>query len=85
MLEAGYLVVLNLAGYIAMGVDKGRAKRNAYRLSEQLLIGIAMVGGSLGVYWGMKQFHHKTKKPKFAVGVPVIVLMQILLVWYFYH
>lgn len=84
MIEWGYIIVMNVAGYWMMRIDKQRAKRNAYRISEQMLLGIAMVGGSLGSYLGMKHFHHKTKKVKFALGVPCIMLVQVILIWYFY-
>ncbi len=76
----GYLVVVNLIAFVMYGVDKRRAVRGMWRIPERVLIGIAILGGSLGAYAGMKHFHHKTQKAKFAVGVPLIIVLQIALV-----
>ncbi len=75
----GYLVAINLVGFIAMAVDKSKAKRRARRISEKSLLTLAILGASPGVWIGMYVFHHKTKKRKFAFGVPGILIIQILL------
>lgn len=75
----GYLVAINLVGFIAMAVDKSKAKRRARRISEKSLLTLAILGASPGVWIGMYVFHHKTKKRKFALGVPGILIIQILL------
>lgn len=82
----GYVfIAMNVIGYGAMGIDKGLAQRQMYRISERALIGIAALFGSVGVYLGMRTFHHKTKKPKFYVGVPVIMVIQVAALWWFFQ
>ena len=77
-----YLVGINLAGFIIMGVDKKRAIRGAWRISEASLFLTALLGGSLGCILGMQHFRHKTKHWYFRIGLPLILLAQIALaVW----
>lgn len=71
-----YLIFVNLLAFICFGVDKQKAKSHQWRISEKTLLGIAVCGGSLGAICGMRIFHHKTKHAKFAVGLPVILLIQ---------
>lgn len=78
-----YLILVNFIAFCLYGYDKRKAKRNAWRIPEKTLIGIAVIGGSVGALLGMKVFHHKTKKRKFSFGIPVIILVQILLYCYF--
>ncbi len=63
-----------------MGIDKRRAKRNAFRVPEATLFSVAIVGGSIGSILGMLVFRHKTKHWYFTVGLPLILLVQILLI-----
>lgn len=77
-----YICLLNLFSFVLMGVDKYKAKRNHWRISEQTLMLCALFGGSFGVLFGMTIFHHKTKKKKFVVGVPIILLLQCILLFY---
>ena len=72
----GYLAILNLASFAIMAVDKGKAKHGAWRIPEKTLLVLAAAGGSPGVWLGMYVFHHKTKKRKFTLGVPVILCLQ---------
>mgnify|MGYP004697826467 FL=1 len=74
-----YLIGINLAGFIIMGVDKKRAIRGAWRISEASLFLTAIFGGSLGCILGMQHFRHKTKHWYFKYGMPVILVVQILL------
>lgn len=76
-----YLVGINLAGFIIMGVDKKRAIRGAWRISEASLFLTALVGGSLGCTLGMHYFHHKTKHWYFRYGMPAIFLVQAFLLY----
>lgn len=62
-----------------MLTDKCKAKKNLWRISEKVLIGAAILGGSLGVFMGMRICRHKTLHPKFSIGVPVILVLQIFL------
>ena len=73
-----YLELINLTAFALYGVDKLRAKRGRWRIPEAVLILTAIAGGSIGALAGMFLFHHKTRKSKFRVGVPVILGMQIL-------
>lgn len=74
-----YLILLNLLGFILMGVDKRRAIRHAWRIPEAHLFGYAILGGSLGSILGMYTFRHKTKHWYFVFGMPAILLIQIIL------
>ena len=76
-----YLLAVNILAFVLYGIDKEKARRNAWRIPEKTLILSAVIGGSAGAFLGMQFFHHKTRKPKFAVGVPVILLVQIALLW----
>ena len=74
-----YLIGINLAGFIIMGVDKKRAIRGAWRISEASLFFTAILGGSLGCILGMQHFRHKTKHWYFKYGMPAILMVQVLL------
>ena len=74
-----YLLIINAAGFLLMLVDKFKAKRNLWRIPEATLMGVAAMGGSVGALLGMYTFRHKTRHPKFTVGVPVILSLQIAL------
>lgn len=75
-----YLAAVNLAAFLTYGWDKMKAKRNEWRVPEKTLLALAVVGGSVGALAGMQFFHHKTRKWKFKVGVPLILLIQIALI-----
>lgn len=75
-----YLIIINGIGYILIGLDKGKAKRNKWRIKESTLLKAAAAGGSLGVWIGMSNYHHKTRDPKFSKGVPAIFILQILVI-----
>lgn len=72
-----YLLIINAAGFLLMLVDKFKAKKNLWRIPEATLMGVAAIGGSIGSLAGMYTFRHKTKHPKFTVGIPVILVLQI--------
>ena len=74
-----YLIGINLAGFIIMGVDKKRAIRGAWRISEASVFFTALLGGSLGCILGMQHFRHKTKHWYFKYGMPAILVAQVLL------
>ena len=75
-----YLLLINAIGFLLMLVDKYKAKRNLWRIPEATLMGVAAIGGSIGAIAGMNLFRHKTKHPKFSIGLPVILALQIILV-----
>lgn len=74
-----YLLIINLIGFVIFYVDKRKAIKHKRRVRERTLFIIAIIGGSLGTYFGMYNFRHKTKKLKFVVGIPLIIGIQILL------
>ena len=77
-----YLAVANILTIIVFGVDKMNAKSNRQRVRIVTLLGLAFIGGSVGALIGMYGFHHKTKKAYFTVGVPLILLMQVVVLFY---
>ena len=77
-----YLLAVNTVTFIVYGIDKYKAKHAKWRISEATLLLLAVVGGSIGAWCGMKVWHHKTMHKKFTYGVPVILLLQVALaVW----
>ena len=74
-----YLILINLVGILSMYLDKYFAKNNMYRISEKNLFLIAITGGSIGSIIGMYKFRHKTKHKQFTIGLPSILIFQILL------
>lgn len=75
---AGYLVFMNLMAFIAMGVDKSKAKRGAWRIPEKTLFLLSLLGGSIGSLAGMYTFRHKTRHMKFVIGIPVVLVLHIV-------
>lgn len=73
-----YLILINGAGFAAMGMDKNRAKKGAWRIPEKRLFLLALLGGSLGCTAGMWAFRHKTRHWYFKYGMPAILLLQLL-------
>lgn len=74
-----YLIIMNLVGFFIMGIDKSKAQRGQWRIPERTLFGIAMAGGSLGMRFGMYTYHHKTRHASFVIGIPVILIIQLIL------
>ena len=85
-LLALYLLLINLTGFLLMGLDKRRARRGEWRIPEKNLFLTALLGGSIGSILGMHTFHHKTKHWYFRYGLPTILLAQLLLLlWLRFH
>ncbi|CUP50580.1 DUF1294 domain-containing protein [Clostridium baratii] len=78
-----YLFLINIFGLLLMFIDKQKAKRHKWRISENTLILISILGGSIGSIIGMQLFRHKTKHVKFKLGLPVILIIQIILLYIF--
>lgn len=78
----GYILGINLIGFLAMYIDKRKAQKNEWRIKEGTLITIALLGGGIGGIIGMYKFRHKTKKLKFTVGLPTIIITQVVLIIY---
>ena len=77
-----YLVAINIIGFLAMFIDKHKAKRGLWRISEKSLFIITLLGGGIGTIAGMYLFRHKTKKLYFTIGFPVIFITEIALIIY---
>ena len=78
----GYLLAVNIATFFLYGIDKYKAKKGQWRISEVALLTMAAIGGSIGAWIGMRIWHHKTMHKKFKYGIPVIIIMQVALAVY---
>jgi len=72
-----YLIFINIVTFLIYGVDKWKARKSRWRIPEDALLWLAIVGGSVGALLGMYVFRHKTKHKKFQIGVPLILLVQV--------
>lgn len=79
---AYYLLGINAVAFIVYGIDKYKAKKAKWRIPEATLLLLAVLGGSIGAWMGMKVWHHKTMHKKFKYGIPAILLIQIALMTY---
>lgn len=77
-----YLIIINIVSLLLMFVDKIKAKKRKSRIPEKTFFTLALLGGSIGVYLGMYFFNHKTRHSSFTLGIPVIIIIQILLLGY---
>lgn len=81
-----YLLIINAAGFLLMRIDKGKARKNRWRIPEATLITVAALGGSAGSLLGMYLFRHKTRHLKFTLGIPLILAVQVVIaVWIFVY
>ena len=77
-----YIVGVNILTFFVYGIDKWRAKKGSWRISEATLLLLAVIGGSIGAWLGTKVWHHKTMHKKFKYGIPAILIIQIILIGY---
>ena len=77
-----YLFAINIVSFFLYGIDKYKAKKGQWRIPEATLLMIAVIGGSIGAWVGMRLWHHKTMHKKFKYGIPIIIILQISLVVY---
>jgi uncharacterized membrane protein YsdA (DUF1294 family) len=80
-----YLVIINVVTFFMYGVDKYKAKRAKWRIPEATLLGLAIIGGSVGAWLGMKVWHHKTMHKKFKYGIPAMIIIQLLVIGYYFN
>ena len=78
----GYLLAINIATFFLYGIDKYKAKKGRWRISEATLLLMAVIGGSIGAWAGMRLWHHKTMHKKFKYGIPIIIIIQVALAVY---
>lgn len=77
-----YLLAVNITSFILYGIDKYKAKNGRWRISEATLLLMAVIGGSIGAWAGMRLWHHKTMHKKFKYGIPIIIILQVALAVY---
>ncbi|MCR5157557.1 MAG: DUF1294 domain-containing protein [Prevotella sp.] len=80
-----YLAVINVVTFFMYGIDKWKAKKSKWRIRETSLLGLAVLGGSVGAWLGMKVWHHKTQHKKFRYGVPAIIIIQLAIIVYYLY
>ena len=79
-----YLAVITVVTFLVYGIDKWKAQHKRWRIPENVLLGLAAIGGSVGAWLGMQVWHHKTQHKKFKYGVPALFVAQVaLVVWWF--
>lgn len=79
-----YLILINIIAFALMGIDKRRAVQHKWRISEANLFLSALLGGSIGAIAGMQMFRHKTKHWYFVVGMPLILICQVVICWWIF-
>lgn len=72
-----YIVIINILTFIVYGIDKLKAKKGKLRIPESTLLLLAIIGGSIGAWFGMRLLHHKTMHKKFKFGIPLIIILQL--------
>ena len=77
------IVIINIVTFIIYGIDKYKAKKGKWRIPENSLIGLAIIGGSIGAYLGMRVWHHKTMHLRFKYGIPLIIVIQLIIAYMF--
>jgi uncharacterized membrane protein YsdA (DUF1294 family) len=77
-----FLLVINLFGFLIVGLDKFKAKRGRWRTPEKHFFIVSLIGGAFGVYLGMRLFRHKTKHKKFIYGIPVLIVLNMVGIYY---
>ena len=78
----GCLLAVNITSFLLYGIDKYKAKKGRWRISEATLLLMAVIGGSIGAWVGMRIWHHKTMHKKFKYGIPIIIILQVALAVY---
>lgn len=78
-----YFIIINIIGFLAMYIDKQKAKKGKWRIPEKTLFIITALCGGIGTIAGMYTFRHKTQKVAFVVGFPVITILEIICIIYF--
>ncbi|MFJ7744326.1 DUF1294 domain-containing protein [Peribacillus sp. NPDC097295] len=76
-----YFIMVNIIGFVLMGIDKKKARKGEYRISEKTLWTWAILGGGTGAFMGMRHFRHKTKHFTFKWGLPALMVIQIVLLF----
>ena len=80
-----FIAILNVITFLIYAIDKWQAKKNRWRIPESILLLLAVLGGSIGAWMGMKIWHHKTMHKKFKYGIPLIMILQIGMLLYLWQ
>ena len=80
-----YLVIINIITFLVYGIDKWKARKTMWRIREASLLMLAVLGGSIGAWLGMKVWHHKTQHKKFRYGIPAIIIIQLVIIGFFLY
>jgi uncharacterized membrane protein YsdA (DUF1294 family) len=80
-----YLVIINIVTFLVYGIDKWKARKAMWRVREASLLMLAVLGGNIGAWLGMKVWHHKTQHKKFRYGIPAIIIIQLVIIGYFLY
>ena len=75
-----YLLLINMVTFLAFAIDKRRAVKRKWRIPEKTLLGLSLIGGSVGGLIAMYCFRHKIRKPAFAYGLPIMLLVQVIVI-----
>jgi uncharacterized membrane protein YsdA (DUF1294 family) len=78
------IALINFITFIVYGIDKYKARKGKWRISENSLLLLAVIGGSIGAWLGIKIWHHKTMHKKFCYGIPLVILLQVAILTYFF-
>ncbi len=81
-LLAAYLIIINILSLLMFGYDKLKAKKNGWRIPESRFFILGLLGGAVGIYTGMRIFRHKTKHMLFIVGIPLLVVLNLVIIYY---
>jgi len=80
----GFFIILNLFSFIVVGYDKYQSKNRGWRVAERNIFLMAIVGGAIGIFGGMRLFRHKTKHRKFSYGIPILMIINLLIYIYLF-
>lgn len=80
-----YLIIINIVTFLVYGIDKWKARKTMWRIREASLLMLAVLGGSIGAWFGMKVWHHKTQHKKFRYGIPAIIIIQLVIIGFFLY
>ncbi len=76
-----YLIFINIFTFITFGIDKYKSIKNKYRVKEKTLFILSIIGGFVGAILAMKIFRHKTLKPSFKYGIPIICIIELIIIF----
>ncbi|MFA4180872.1 DUF1294 domain-containing protein [Xylanibacter rodentium] len=77
-----YIIAVNLVTFVTYGIDKYKSIKRKWRISEATLLTMAVIGGSIGAWTGMKVWRHKTMHKKFTIGIPIVFVIHLFIVIY---